>query len=59
MQERIANAKHHGSLARENALLCSERYIADEWLRVARMWEELAHECGEFEKEKRLATRAA
>ena len=59
MRDRIANANHHASVARDNALQSSDRGVADEWLRVARMWEELAHEYREFEKEKGPATHAA
>ena len=49
MLERILATTRKATGARENALTVGKSRLKDEWLRVARMWEELAYEYEQLE----------
>ena len=51
MRERIARASRQAVDARERALESGDLRAKEEWLKIARMWEELAHEYVEFQKQ--------
>jgi hypothetical protein len=50
MKEKVEHAKPQAAQARENALGTGDPRAKEEWCRMARMWEEVAHEFGEVQK---------
>lgn len=49
MTDRIAAAQQESANAREKALACADSRLKSEWLKAARMWEELAREFRHFD----------
>ena len=48
MENAIDHAMRHSLDARQQAEVCMESHLRDEWLRVAVMWDELATACREI-----------
>ena len=42
--QKVEDAKRQALEAREKALACADRYEREEWLQVAKMWNDLAEE---------------
>ncbi|HEY3636916.1 MAG TPA: hypothetical protein VGK90_02100 [Rhizomicrobium sp.] len=52
MQQKIDSARSKAMRAREKALMCGDHRLKEEWLLVARTWEELVAEFREFRETK-------
>lgn len=51
MREKIESASRQAAEARNRGLECADQHMKEEWAKVARMWEELANEYRQLEKE--------
>jgi len=48
MMDRVEHAKTQALLAREQAVRCGQESARKEWLKVADLWEAIAHEYSEM-----------
>jgi hypothetical protein len=44
MREKIEHANQQAREARERALLCRDKFVQDEWFKVAKLWGAIARE---------------